>query len=109
MLKLGHLVPPPAIDFHRTRMTFLAIRDRHYAQTPASLQGLREKAYDEMYDARSSSAATGRYSDAKEAFHDAIAIARELELPDEMAAIQARLGHIKAVSAASSHEQRRTT
>ena len=47
-------------------------------------------AYDEMYDARSSSAATGRYSDAKEAFHDAIAIACELELPDEMAAIQAR-------------------
>jgi len=56
-----------------------------------------EKAYDEMYDARSSSAATGRYSDAKEAFHDAIAIARDLELPDEMAALQARLDHIKAV------------
>src|SRR5260370_36821649 len=50
-----------------------------------------------MYDAHSSSAATAHYSDAKEAFHDAISAARELELPDEMAALQARLDHIKGV------------
>jgi len=53
-----------------------------------------ERAYNEMYDAHS---ATARYSDAKEAFHDAISAARELELPDETAALQARLDHIKGV------------
>ncbi len=50
-----------------------------------------------MYDAHSSAAATGLYSDAKEAFRDAILVARNMELPDEMAALQARLDHIKAV------------
>ncbi len=56
-----------------------------------------ENAYDAMYDAHSSAAATGLYSDAKEAFRDAILVARDMELPDEMAALQARLDHIKAV------------
>jgi hypothetical protein len=50
-----------------------------------------------MYEASSGSAATGCYSDAKEAFHDAIREARELGLEAEARALEARLEHIKAV------------
>lgn len=58
-----------------------------------------EKAYDEMYEEHSSSSsgATGRYSDAKEAFHDAINVACQLELTEEIDALRKRLDHIKAV------------
>ena len=56
-----------------------------------------EKAYDEMYDARSSSAATGRYSDAKEALHDAIGLARSLPDAPTVERLERRLAHIKAV------------
>lgn len=56
-----------------------------------------EKAYDDMYEAHSSSGARGFYSDAKEAFYDAIGIAEELGLPEEAGALRKRLEHIKAV------------
>jgi hypothetical protein len=56
-----------------------------------------EQAYDDMYEAHSPSQARGLYSDAKEAFHDAIRLARELGLADEAAALSSRLDHIKAV------------
>ena len=54
-----------------------------------------EKAYDQMYEAHGS--ATGLYSDAKEAFYDAISIANELGLRDEAERLSKRLEHIKAV------------
>ncbi|MGA2572344.1 MAG: hypothetical protein ABSF23_17700 [Terracidiphilus sp.] len=61
------------------------------------LKAMGEKAYDEMYEAHSSSGATACYSDAKEAFYDAIGLARRLELMDEVEALEKRLAHIKAV------------
>lgn len=54
-----------------------------------------EKAYDQMYEAHGSLA--GLYSDAKEAFYDAISIANELGLKEESEALEKRLQHIKAV------------
>ena len=56
-----------------------------------------EKAYDDMYEAHSSSGARGCYSDAKEAFYDAIGLAEVLGLPEEADALRKRLEHIKAV------------
>jgi hypothetical protein len=58
---------------------------------------LGEEAYDRMYDASSSSAATACYSDAKEAFRDAIRLAREQGIEERALALEARLEHIKAV------------
>jgi DNA-binding SARP family transcriptional activator len=63
----------------------------------ASCKQFGEKAYDEMYEAHSSSGATGRYSDAKEAFYDAIGLAEELGLQEEAEALRKRLEHIKTV------------
>jgi hypothetical protein len=56
-----------------------------------------EKAYDDMYDAHSHSGARGCYSDAKEAFYDAIGLAEELGLPVEAEALRKRLEHVKTV------------
>jgi hypothetical protein len=56
-----------------------------------------EKAYDDMYEAHSASGATGRYSDAKEAFYDAIRHAEDLGMAEEAEALRKRLEHIKAV------------
>jgi len=56
---------------------------------------LGEKAYDQMYE--SSGSTLGLYSEAKEAFYDAIHLADELGLAQESAALSKRLGHIKAV------------
>jgi hypothetical protein len=61
------------------------------------LKALGEKAYDDMYEAHSSSGATACYSDAKECFYDAIGLARRLGLDDEAKALEKRLEHIKAV------------
>lgn len=58
-------------------------------------KAIGEKAYDQMYEARGSM--SGLYSDAKEAFYDAISIANELGLKEESEALQKRLQHIKAV------------
>jgi hypothetical protein len=63
-----------------------------------TLKNFAEQAYDDMYEkAHSPSAATGYYSSAKEALHDAIRVAKELGLTDEAAKLEARLEHIKGV------------
>jgi len=58
------------------------------------LEALAERYYDAMYDSRYP---TGEYANAKDAFRDAIALARELG--DDAAAerLTARLAHVKAV------------
>jgi hypothetical protein len=61
------------------------------------LKRLGEKAYDDIYEAHSWSGATACYSDAKEAFYDAIGLAKRLELKVEVEALEKRLEHIKAV------------
>ena len=58
-------------------------------------KALGEKYYDEMYDARFGS--SGLYADAKDAFHDAIAAAKELGLKEEAAELEKRLDHVKSV------------
>ncbi len=58
-------------------------------------KAIGEKAYDQMYESHGSVA--GLYSDAKEAFYDAIRIANELGLADEVKELEERLHHIKAV------------
>jgi hypothetical protein len=58
-------------------------------------KAIGEKAYDQLYEARNGTA--GLYSDAKEAFYDAIRVARELNLPEEVEQLEKRLEHIKAV------------
>jgi hypothetical protein len=63
----------------------------------ASCRRMAEEAYDRMYEVHSSSDATACYSNAKEALYDALKQARQLELPDEVEAIEKRLAHIKAV------------
>jgi hypothetical protein len=61
------------------------------------LKAMGEKAYDDMYEAHSSSAANACYSDAKERFNDAIGLANKIGLTDEAEALTKRLEHIKAV------------
>jgi hypothetical protein len=61
------------------------------------LKAMGEKAYDDMYEAHSSSGATACYSDAKECFYDAIGLAERLGLTDEYKALSDRLAQIKAV------------
>jgi hypothetical protein len=63
----------------------------------ANLKAMGEKAYDDMYEAHSSSSATASYSDAKECYYDAIGLARRLGLKEEVEALERRLAHIKAV------------
>ncbi|MGA9062120.1 MAG: hypothetical protein WB341_10690 [Terracidiphilus sp.] len=71
-------------------------REEQLAQL-AGLKALGEKAYDDMYEAHSSSGATACYSDAKECYYDAIGLARRLGLEEEADALNERLTHIKAV------------
>ncbi len=56
-----------------------------------------ELAYAKMYDSTNPTAAAARYSDAKEALHDAIGLARRLGKADLASRLDARLAHIKAV------------
>ncbi len=58
-------------------------------------KAIGEKAYDQMYESHGS--VTGLYSDAKEAFYDAIRVAEELGLTEEAEELSRRLAHIKAV------------
>lgn len=58
-------------------------------------KAIAEKAYDQMYETHGS--ATGLYSDVKEAFYDAIRVAEELGLNEEVEQLEKRLAHIKAV------------
>ena len=59
------------------------------------LKALGEKYYDQMYESRRG--ATGCYSNAKDAYHSAIALANELGMKEEAEALSKRLDHIKAV------------
>ncbi len=61
------------------------------------LKAMGEKDYDDLYEARSSSERTSCYSGAKEAYYDAISLARRMGLEEEAEALYARLEHIKAV------------
>jgi len=58
------------------------------------LERLGEQYYDAMYDSRYPS---GEYANAKDVFRDAIVLARELGDEAEVARLEARLAHIKAV------------
>lgn len=59
------------------------------------LKALGEKYYDQMYETRYGT--SGLYSDAKEAFYDAIKLANELGLKDDAQELEKRLANIKAV------------
>jgi len=77
-----------------------AMRDEQQEAKRAALEKCRtqgEKAYDDMYEAHSFSAARAAYSDAKEFFYEAIKLADELGASDEAEALRKRLEHIKAV------------
>jgi hypothetical protein len=63
----------------------------------ARCKELGEKAYDDMYEAHSPREANDCYRDAKDSFYDAIGLARELGLTDEVEALNKRLEHIKSV------------
>jgi hypothetical protein len=67
------------------------------AQRLVWLEAQAEAAYDKMYDARASTDAAARYSDAKEALHDAIGLARQLGRNQDAERLAARLAHIKTV------------
>jgi len=64
------------------------------AQKVARLEQWGEQAYTRMYEARSPS---GDYSEAKENFHSAIALATDLGLTEEAERLEQRLAHIKSV------------
>jgi hypothetical protein len=76
---------PPA---PRTERDLMLARLRHTT-------ALGEKYYDQMYESRYG--ATGLYSNAKDAFGDAIRTASELGMQEEAEALSKRLEHIKAV------------
>jgi hypothetical protein len=61
------------------------------------LEEFAEAAYDKMYDAGSPSGANAFYSDTKEALADAIGLARRLGRTEDVARLEKRLAHIKAV------------
>jgi hypothetical protein len=58
-------------------------------------KALGEKYYDQMYESRFGT--SGLYADVKDAFHDAIAAAKELGLKEEAEELDKRLDHIRAV------------
>jgi hypothetical protein len=66
-------------------------------QRLAWFEAQAEAAYDKMYDATNNSDAAARYSDAKEAMRDAIALAQRLGQGAVETRLEARLAHIKAV------------
>jgi hypothetical protein len=66
-------------------------------QRLAWFEAQAEQAYDKMYDATHSTDAAARYSDAKDAMSDAIALARRLAQDATVTRLEARLAHIKAV------------
>ena len=76
-----------------TSRTSLELRLSHLR----ACESLGEKAYDQLYETRLARSATALYSDAKEAFHDAIRLAGELELRGEAERLSRRLEQIKAV------------
>jgi len=71
-------------------------RDEHELQIDSlrKCHALGEKYYDQMYETRLSP--TSLYSNAKDAFYGAIALANKLGLKEEAAALSSRLDNIKA-------------
>lgn len=67
-----------------------------YAKIKA-LETFAEKAYDEMYEARSPAGAGGYFSEVKEALTEAIRLARESGREDEAQRLMKRLEHIRKV------------
>jgi hypothetical protein len=61
------------------------------------LGALAETAYDAIYYTHDKSGAAACYSDAKECFREAIMVARRIGADDDLARIEARLAHVKAV------------
>ncbi len=62
-----------------------------------ALEVLAERAYDQMYEAHNQSGAAACYSEAKECFREAIAVARRIGAVGEAVRLEARLAHVKAV------------
>jgi hypothetical protein len=62
-----------------------------------ALEAQAERAYEGMYEARTPNAASVCYSDAKEYFYEAIALADRLGLAADVTRFEARLAHVKAV------------
>jgi replicative DNA helicase len=79
---------PLEVGFHRTDEELNRSRLRQ-------LTALGEKFYDQMYESRHG--ANGCYSSAKDAFYDAIGLAKELGMKEESETLSKRLEHIKAV------------
>ena len=61
------------------------------------LEAQGEQAYARLYDAVSPGAAAACYADAKDCFTDALAMARRLFAVEDIARLQSRLDHVKAV------------
>jgi hypothetical protein len=68
--------------------------DRDDSQRLNELEAMAEAEYEEMYDARSP---TGCYSRAKDAFHDAIALAAKMGRQADAERLEKRLQHVKEV------------
>ncbi|MDZ4741417.1 MAG: hypothetical protein SGJ03_16155 [Alphaproteobacteria bacterium] len=62
-----------------------------------ALEAMAEAAYDAMYEAHSKSGAGVCYSDAKDYFREAIAVAGRLGATEDVVRLEARLLHVKAV------------
>jgi hypothetical protein len=67
----------------------------HKLNSLRKCKALGEKYYDQMYETRLGP--TGLYSNAKDAFRDAISAAEGLGLKEEVRALEERLDHVKAV------------
>ena len=60
-------------------------------------EALAEVSYAKMYDDINATDAAARYSDAKEALHDAIGLARRLGQTEASQRLETRLEHVKSV------------
>jgi hypothetical protein len=76
------------------REHYLVWRETNRIAHMRKLTAAGEQAYSKMYDSNSPA---GLYSDAKDFFRSAMAVASELELTDEENQLRARLEHIQAV------------
>lgn len=61
------------------------------------LEAKAEAAYDSMYDAETPRGAAGCYSDAKDAYSEAIGLAQRLGAEGDVARLVARFAHVQAV------------
>jgi len=77
-------------------MTEDADREELLAQLE-HLKSLAEKAYRDMYETGSLSGAIACYADARECLQDALRLAIQLELDEEITALRLRLEHVHSV------------